>query len=460
MRETKRQMTLYSFYDHTGLERHFERMAARGWLLCGSGQYTWHYRRIEPKQLTFCVCYYPRATVFDPLPSVGQEEFYDFCAHTGWTLAASSAQLQVFYNEREDPTPIETDPALEVEAIHRSAKKSFLLPNGLLLAVGLLNLGQFLWRLRDDPITTLSNAGALLAAVAGVILLALCSVELCAYFLWHRRALKAAERGEFLPTRSHRWFQRIMLVILAAATVWFFISMAGDGLGGVMLVSLAVGVLVVAAVLGIREGLKKRYVSAGANRAVTILACVGLSVLFAAALPWFVVRGLNSRPQPKAEDLPLSVADLLEGDFSGYTRSWQGAQSPLLGRYTAYEWPLGPTGRFPDPVHLDYEVVLVKLPALYDLCREIKLHERDDWGSEGPEDVWYGYAYVPTDPAPWGAEEAYQWLPGDGLDKEADNNQYLLFYPDRVVEISLQWDQAPIPEQMAAVGEKLGRGPL
>ena len=54
----------------------------------------------------------------------------------------------------------------------------------------------------------------------------------------------------------------------------------------------------------------------------------------------------------------------------------------------------------------------------------------------------------------------YQWLPGDGTDKEADNNQYLLFYPDRVVEISLQWDQPPTPEQMAAVGEKLGRGPL
>lgn len=460
MRETKRQMTLYSFYDHTGLERHFERMAEQGWLLCEGGQYTWHYRRIEPKQLTFCVCYYPRATIFDPLPSVSQEEFYDFCAHTGWTLAASSAQLQVFYNERPDPVPIETDPALEVEAIHRSAKKSFLLPNGLLLGVGLLNLVYFLWRLRDDPITTLSNAGALLAAVAGVILLALCSVELCAYFLWHRRARKAAERGEFLPTRSHRWFQRIMVAILAAATVWFFISMAGEGLGGVMLVSMVGGVLVVAAVIGIREGLKKRYFSAEANRAVTIIACVVLSLAVSAGIPWLVVRGLDSRPQSKAEDLPLALADLREGDFSGYTRKWQGAQSPLLGRYNAHEWPLGPVKQFPNPVYLDYEVTLVKLPALYGLCRETLLHERDDWGSEGPEDVWYGYAYVPTDPAPWGAEEAYQWLPEDVADKEPDNNQYLLFYPDRAVEISLQWDQAPIPEQMAAVGEKLGRGPL
>ena len=460
MRETKRQMTLYSFYDHTGLERHFERMAQRGWLLCGSGQYTWHYRRIEPKQLTFCVCYYPRASVFDPLPSVSQEEFYYFCAHTGWTLAASSAQLQVFYNEREDPTPIETDPALEVDAIHRSAKKSVLLPNGLLLAVGLLNLANFLWRLRDDPIPALSNAGALLAALSGVILLAVCSVELCAYFLWHRRALKAAERGEFLPTRSRRWFQRIALALLAAALAWVFPSLFRGGLGGVMVLSLVGGALLVAAVIGIREGLKKAGFSAGDNRVITIIASVALSLVFSAALPWLVVRGLDSRPQPKAEDLPLTLADLREGDFSGYTRRWQGAQSPLLGRYTAHEWPLGPVGRFPDPVYLDYKITLVKLPALYGLCRETLLHERDGWGSEGPGDVWYGYAYVPTDPAPWGAEEAYQWLPEDVADKEADNNQYLLFYPDRVVGISLQWDQPPTPEQMAAVGEKLGRGPL
>lgn len=460
MRETKRQMTLYSFYDHTGLERHFERMAERGWLLCGSGQYTWHYRRIEPKKLTFCVCYYPRASVFDPLPSVSQEEFYDFCAHTGWTLAASSAQLQVFYNEREDPTPIETDPALEVDAIHRSAKKSVLLPNGLLLAVGLLNLANFLWRLRDDPIPTLSNAGALLSALSGVILLAVCSVELCAYFLWHRRALKAAEQGEFLPTRSHRWFQRIALVILAAALVWLFPGLFQDGFGGVMLLSLAGGGLLVAAVIGIREGLKKARFSAGDNRAISLIACVVLPILFSVAIPWLVVRELNSRPDPKPEELPLTMADLLEGDFSGCGRSWQGAQSPLLGRCTAHEWFSGPRERFQKYVELDYEVVLVKRRALYGLCRETLLHERDDWGSEGPEEVWYGYAYVPTDPAPWGAEEAYQWLPGDGADNEADNNQYLLFYPDRVVGISLQWDQPPTPGQMAAVGEKLGRGPL
>lgn len=460
MRETKRQANLYSFYDHTGLERHLERMAARGWLLCRISQFIWHYRRIEPKQLTFCVCYYPRATIFDPLPSVSQEEFYDFCAHTGWTLAASSGQLQVFYNEREDPTPIETDPALEVDAIHRSAKKSFLRSHGLSAAALLLIIGLFLFLLSREPILTLANPSLLMSTLAFTLELLNCAVEVSTYFLWRRRALRAAERGEFLPTHSHVWFQWILLAAALPLAAWWFALMAGNGMGGSAVVVLAGVTLMLAAVSGIRELLKKNYASAETNRAVTMVAVVVLCYVFTVLIPRSMEGGRNSRSQPKAEDLPLSMADLLEGDFSGYTRSWQGVQSPLLGRYNAHEWPLGPTGRFPDPVYLDYEITLVKLPALYGWCRETLLHQRDDWDSGDPEDVWYGYAYVPTDPAPWGAEEAYQWLPEDGLDNGADNNQYLLFYPDRVVTISLQWDQPPTRSQMAAVGEKLGRGPL
>ncbi len=195
MRETKRQMSLYSFYDHTGIEKHLARMAERGWLLCGIGQLFWHYRRIEPKKITFSVCYFPQATIYDPRPSEGQEEFYDLCAHAGWTLAGSSGQMQVFYHQGENTTPIDTDPALEVEAIHQSAKKTFLPANFLLLGVAVLNLGLFLWRFWDNPVLTLASGGTLLALVAYTLILVNCTVELCAYFRWRRRA----RRGSSCP---------------------------------------------------------------------------------------------------------------------------------------------------------------------------------------------------------------------------------------------------------------------
>lgn len=436
MRETKRQLSLYSFYDHTGIEAHLGRMAERGWLLCGLGQLLWHYRRIEPRQITFSVCYFPQATIYDPRPSEKQEEFYDLCAHAGWTLAGESGQLQVFYHEGEDPTPIDTDPALEVEAIHQSAKKTVLPANFLLLGVAVLNLGLFLWRFWDNPVLTLASGGTLLALVAYTLILVNCTVELCAYFRWRGRARRAAERGEFLPTRSRVWLQRLLLAVLLPAGAWWFAGMLRDGGGGLAAVSMLGVIGIIAAVLGVRKLLKGAGVSAKANLRGTLAACVVLSILFAAAIPWLVVRGLNSRPDPGAEELPLSVADLVEMDPDQYSR-WQfRTSSPLLALLQVSDYPR----IYGEMTHsLRYDVTVVKVPALYGLCRDHYLGEDS--------------RYAPTDPAPWGAQEAYRYvLDGQTLE------YYVLCYPHRVVEITLDW--TPTAEQMAAVGEKLGRGPL
>ena len=436
MRETKRQMSLYSFYDHTGIEKHLARMAERGWLLCGLGQFLWHYRRIEPRRITFSVCYFPQATIYDPRPSEGQEEFYDLCAHAGWTLAGSSGQLQVFYHEGEDPTPIDTDPALEVEAIHQSAKKTVLPANFLLLGVAVLNLGLFLWRFWDNPVLTLASGGTLLALVAYTLILVNCTVELCSYFRWRGRARRAAERGEFLPTRSRVWLQRLLLAILLPAGAWCLAGMFQDGLGGLAAVSMLGVIGIIAAVLGVRKLLKGAGVSAKANLRGTLAACVVLSILFAAAIPWLVVRGLNSRPNPRAEELPLSVTDLVEMDPDHYSR-WQfRISSPLLALLQVSDYPR----IYGEMTHsLRYDVTVVKVPALYGLCRDHYL------GGDS--------RYTPVDPAPWGAQEAYRYvLNGQTLE------HYVLCYPHRVVEITLDW--TPTAEQMAVIGEKLGRGPL
>lgn len=436
MRETKRQMSLYSFYDHTGIEKHLARMAERGWLLCGLGQFLWHYRRIEPKKITFSVCYFPKATIYDPYPSERQEEFYDLCAHAGWTLAGSSGQMQVFYHQGENPTPIDTDPALEVEAIHQSAKKTVLPANFLLLGVAVLNLGLFLWRLWDNPVLTLASGGTLLALVAYTLILVNCTVELCSYFRWRGRARRAAERGEFLPTRSRVWLQRLLLAILLPAGAWCLAGMFQDGLGGLAAVSMLGVIGIIAAVLGVRKLLKGAGVSAKANLRGTLAVCMVLSILFAAAIPWFVVRGLNSRPNPRPDELPLSVTDLMEMDPDHYSR-WQfRTSSPLLVLLQVSDYPR----IYGEMTHsLRYDVAVVKVPALYGLCRDHYLGEDS--------------SYAPTDPAPWGAQEAYQYvLDGQTLE------HYVLCYPHRVVEITLDW--TPTAEQMAVIGERLGRGPL
>ena len=117
MKDRKWDFIPFSYYDRTGMERHLEKRAAQGWLLERMSNLGWYYRRIEPRQIHFTVTYYLRASQFDPEPTEEQQEFHDFCLQSGWKLAATSGQMQVFYNEEDDPVPIDTEPALELERI-------------------------------------------------------------------------------------------------------------------------------------------------------------------------------------------------------------------------------------------------------------------------------------------------------------------------------------------------------
>ena len=122
MKDTKRRLMTFTFYDRTGIEKDLEKQAAKGWLLEKCAATGWIYRRIEPAKIHFAVVYVPAISMFDPEPSEKQKRFQDFCEHTGWELIASNIQMQIFCNRRENPIPIETEPEIEVENIH---KRSF-----------------------------------------------------------------------------------------------------------------------------------------------------------------------------------------------------------------------------------------------------------------------------------------------------------------------------------------------
>ena len=62
MRNTKRELNPYSFYDTEGLARHFERMAAEGWAPDRVGLFI-RYRRIKPQKLRFAIDHADRALV-------------------------------------------------------------------------------------------------------------------------------------------------------------------------------------------------------------------------------------------------------------------------------------------------------------------------------------------------------------------------------------------------------------
>ena len=95
---------------------------------------------------------------------------------------------------------------------------------------------------------------------------------------------------------------------------------------------------------------------------------------------------------------------------------------------------------------LSYEVVIVKAPFLYDLCK----HDFIDWlerdNDKLPEE--YQELYQPVDPTPWGAAEVYQrYSSGEFY------NQFLVCWSDRIAEISFDWNWE-ITEEIISVTAK------
>lgn len=464
MRDKKRRMLLHSMWDHTGLEAHFARMAEKGWMVDKITNWGLVYRRIEPKKLTFCVCYYPKVTAFTPEPAEGQETFYDFCQHTGWELAASWAQIQVFCNERETPIPIETDPALELDTIHRSMKRGALLGNILLLLVTLLQVGLLIVRLRQDPIGLLAEAGTFFTGMCWTLVLLITGSEIAAYYRWRSKAKKAAERGEFLATNSRIGLQVVCLVIVGVGLAYYILSVvtSGDQLMMVIMLLMFLGMgLMMLLVNVLKEHLKRRKVSAKVNVAVTLAVAMALSFALIGGITAGMIAGMNrgwfsggrdtyqyhgSVFTVYADEMPLTLEELTGAEYgeNDYVRELRDSASLLLAQYTARQHP-----RFDaeDYIHLPvlaYTVTQVKFPSLYNLCKNALLAEYD-----GSDEFW-PISYRPIDPGPWGAAEAYRVAEENG----DPWNIYLLCYPDRLVEFRPDWEMTEA--QMALAGEKLG----
>lgn len=467
MKDTKRCPVLFSFYDRTGIQAYLEKQAEKGWMLDKTSAFGWRFHRIQPQKIHFSVVYFSKASVFDPEPSEGQRSYEQLCAHTGWKLAASNAQMQIFWSEAADPVPIETDAALEVAAIHASAKKSHLSAYWMLTAVGVLQAALFFWRFAADPIGVLGSNANLFSGLCWLLMLVLSLGELGGYYAWYRRAKAAAELdGSFVPTRGGRNLQLAVLGLMLLAFAFLLVAYGGSGMALIALVSVAAVLGVTAIVVGVSEGMKKLKLSATCNCSITIILTIVLSFAFTVLLLACVLaryQPLGSRAEPAAtyeyngrifsvwhDQIPLTIEDLLEMEYDGYSYEERTREESLfLKQEEAVQRPRWDALEQPD---LEYTVTTVKIPFFYEWCKKALLadfaHNYGRPEAEGP--MWK--AAVPVNGAPWGAKEAYQLRLGGEM-----KMHFLLCYDGCMVEIDFGWDAELTTEQMRTVGEKLGQ---
>ena len=464
MRATRYELNLYSFYDHTGMERHFEKMAAKGWMIEKLGG-LWRYRRCEPRRLRFCVAYYPEASEYDPAaPSEGEQTFWDYCASAGWQRAAYRAQTHAFFNEDEDAVPIETEAAVQVETLHRAAKKEYLFSLWALLALSALQIVMWGTQLSVDLIGVLSSTTLLFSAATYPLLLLVCTCALARYYRWHRKAVRAAEElGRFTPTHSHRLLSGAAIVMALAVFAGLLLG-TGENLP-VYLFAMCAIFGVMALTFGVKALLRRKNVEAITAKIVTGIAA-GVFTLLCVALmgygafhDWFERVPENVEPYEYSyqygrgevytayayhDPLPLYVEELTETDYDRYSCERAAQSSPFLAK-TKYDQETRRGDWGIDAPELHYIVYEVKCAPLFDPCLDELLNEYADR-------AYSAFRYRAVDAAPWGADAAYRLYDSDD---NVDFNTWILTYGTRIVVLGVSaftLDETDI----ALIGARLG----
>lgn len=479
-RKKYRELNLYSYYDHAGIARHLEDMARQGWQLEKAGSTFFTYHRCDPAELHYAVVYFPKASQFDPEPPAEQREFWELCKATGWELVTSRYQMQIFCNPAKDPTPIETDPVVQVENVRAAMKKGAVRGNWCMVFCALLQIWlQFrTYSIRDF----LTQGFALLVVLVWLLLGINAIVELAAYHLWYRKAKAAArEEGVLLSPHSRRWWQILRIFFVVIITINLLILYLDPSHSPstrmITLVSLFCYTALILIIYGSRQLMKKKGFSAEANMGLNILiAIVGTFVLMG-GLIWMSFRvaddpSLNGHQNAETisytregrtytydfyrDSLPLTVEDLsdMEPD-PDYSRRMDVSGTPLLREYDIRQ--VIPYYSYSDAPELTYTVWEVGISSLYGPVKN-SFFKDTVYTFHGQIDFVIPHGWVAADAALWGALDAYQYHDEDGQ----PYGSYLLCYDSRFVEISFDaWNAAPpTAEQMTLVGKVLGSGPL
>ena len=447
MKTTRREFIPFSFYDHTGMEKHLEKMARKGWMVEEISNITWRYRKIEPKKLHFSVSFDTRASEFAPEPSEEQMMFQEFCQRSGWKLAASSGRMQVFYSEEEAPLPIQTDPEMEIRMVGKLARRA--VPAYVaFLVLGFLIGGGWCFSLVNTPMKALTTPSGVLVGLSWLCLFLYGAVDLIVYFTWRHRALAAAQRGEFFPTRGcHELFYVVMAAIALGLVYWFAVERRPGMrfLTGGMLLAYVVMFLTIN---GTKNTLKRKKASAGLNRAVTLGVDVMLAIVLIGGVSWLFFLGVQNGIFSIAKQIeaPLSASDLTGVAEEKYLTTVNVEMTPFLDRRvvqcrTGFDQEEELPG-------MEYTLVNVHVPWIYDACFREMCRDTVVQAASRTREMLTTVQYEPVDPAPWGAEEVYQF----NLEGEFQR-KYILCWKDKLVQLETDWDLTA--EQMAITGEKL-----
>ena len=436
-------LPLFSFYDHTGMTCHWEKMARRGWLLDNIGGVLWRYRSIEPQRLRFAMTYFPEVTGFEPDTPAAQTDMQALCEQAGWQLAANAGKFQVYYNEDPEAVELDTDPGIQLEVIHRAMKKNFLPSYALLAICSVLQIITQIGSLTRDYGAFYSGTAYYFSGFSWMMLptwgglLTIYLLELGRYLLWYRKAKRRAEEGLMTPSPNSGWVQGLAVALLIVILLSWGLSSDMRGVIFTMLAMLfGVGILSVL----LSKWLKRLKLSATVNLLVTCGVAVILSLLLVGG---GVTQGVLTRDREEntvqyeheghlftryTDEIPLRLEDVGYPAAEDSTKLEE-QRSPLVMHRVAFQRPrLDNLSR----EELHYVIADIKLGLLWQPSLDYYLQEAG--------------APVESDPAPWSCDRAWRRADEFGV-------TYVLAKDRTLVYLELETDFTDTQKTMAA--EKL-----
>ena len=269
MKDVKYCFEQFAFYDQFAIRKKLEEMALQGWLIEKVGNFLWKYRRIEPKKLHMTVTYIPSVSEFDPVLTDNQQMIEEFAKKDGWNLACRWGKMQIFYNEEENPTPMETDAVIQVETIHRAMKKSMLLSHFFILFLCVYQFILMTVQFFDNPIEFLVTPSSIYMFPVWILLIIPMIIEIVYYFRWYKKAkILAQETGTFLAVQLNHKISFVFIGIGIGLIIISLVSSSGI-VATTMIVFTIAFVFNVLLVNKVRNWMKKKGISRGINRFVS-----------------------------------------------------------------------------------------------------------------------------------------------------------------------------------------------
>lgn len=464
MTKIKRRFEQFIFYDYAGIEHHLNDMAKKGWKLHKISPFYWEYHKIEPQNLIYSVTYFSEASEFNPYPTENQHIFYDYCTMAGWNLVTEWAQMQIFCSNEKDAMPIETEEAVKLKAIHKAMKKNFIPSNIVLLLLAIAQLILHFQFIKLDPISKLSDGSTLCMVAIFTLLFLQVLFTLTCYLNWYFRSKKAVEVGNSCieNKNGYRHFISLLSVLVLIAASFSMLSLSTKLFGWVSIWVVANFAVLIPLINLIKKTLKRAGVTRRINLIITIFSCFFFTFTLIFVMSLGIIKGLNAGwfgNKPDAtytttihgyshdwdiyhHKLPLYVEDLehISYDHYSYRRT---QNNTILLSYSKGEQRSFPDGQ--EAPELDYEIVRVKIPLLYNICLKDYL-EKYDYDYPMPEEERRYFKKI--NESKWQADVVYQLYLQD-----REQGVYILCKDDLIVYINFH--TVPTMDQIIIAAEKL-----